>query len=138
MPDPTTLLIGFAVVILVFMVVKRAGQVSPDQARQLLENEALILDVRSPGEFDSGHLDGAVNIPLPTISQGISELEVPPSRPILAYCLSGSRSSMACRTLRSIGYNEVHNLGSLNRAKKITGMSLDIPTGAAGTRENGL
>lgn len=119
MPDPLTLLIGFAVVVLVFMVVKRAGQVSADQARQLLDENALILDVRSPGEFDSGHLDNAVNVPLHSVSRGVTELQIPQSRPILAYCLSGTRSSMACRTLRAIGYTSVHNLGSLHRAQKI-------------------
>ena len=119
MPDPSTLLIGFVVVLLVFKFVMMAGQVSPDQARKFLQSDALILDVRSTEEFESGHLDGAVNVPLPNLSAGISDLEVPSSRPILAYCLSGTRSSMACRTLRSNGYTNAHNLGSFSRAKKI-------------------
>lgn len=122
MPDPIILLIGLAVVVLVFIVVKRASQISPDEARQLIDQGALILDVRSPDEFDSGHLDGAVNVPLPTISQGIADLKVPATRPILAYCLSGTRSSLACRTLRSNGYTKAHNLGSLKRARTIMGM----------------
>ena len=121
MPEPNTLLIGLALIVLVFFVVKRAGQISPQQARELLSHDALILDVRSPDEFDADHLDSAVNIPLPELSKGITEMEVPSSRPILAYCLSGTRSSLACRTLRANGFTNVHNLGSLNRAKKITG-----------------
>lgn len=119
MPEPSTLLIAFAVIIVVFLMVKRAGQVSPEEARQHLAHNALVLDVRSPEEFGSGHLDGAVNVPLASLSQGVTDLEIPRDRPILAYCLSGTRSSMACRTLRAIGYTQVHNLGSLNRAKKI-------------------
>ena len=120
MSDPTTLLVGLAVIVLVFVLVKRAGQISPEQARQLLAEDALILDVRSPGEFDADHLDQAVNIPLPDLSHGITKIEIPASRPILAYCLSGTRSSMAVRTLKANGFTNVHNLGSLHRAKKIT------------------
>jgi phage shock protein E len=120
MPDPTTLLVGLAVIVLVFVLVKRAGQISPDEAHKLIEEDALILDVRTPGEFESDHLDGAVNTPLTSLSADISDLQVPASRPILAYCLSGTRSSMAVRTLKSNGFTNVHNLGSLHRAKKIT------------------
>ena len=58
----TPLLIVAAVVVIVF-VMKRAGQISAQDALKHLKNGALVIDVRSPGEFNSGHLAQAINIP---------------------------------------------------------------------------
>mgnify|MGYP001828617667 CR=1 FL=1 len=120
MPDPISLLIGLAVVLAILILVKRAGQISAEQAHKLLDDDALLIDVRSPNEFEAEHLDKAVNIPLQSLSQGVSQLKIPATRPILAYCLSGTRSAMAVRTLRANGFKNAHNLGSLHRARKIT------------------
>ena len=61
----TTLVI--AVVVVVIFILKKAGQISAKDARAHLKNGALVIDVRSRGEFNSGHLPNAVNIPLDEI-----------------------------------------------------------------------
>ena len=118
--DPSHyLLIGFAALILLFFVVKRLRQVSSSKARELLSNNALVIDVRSSDEFATDHVKSAVNLPLEQIQRRIESIESDHSRPILVHCLSGTRSAMACRILRGLGYSEVHNLGSLSRARSL-------------------
>jgi len=115
------LLIGFAALILLLFVVKRLRQVSSSKARELLAKNALVIDVRSSDEFATDHVKGAVNLPLEQVQRRIASIEENHSRPILVHCLSGTRSAMACRILRGLGYSEVHNLGSLGRARSLTG-----------------
>ena len=69
--------------------------------------EALLVDVREPKEFDSGHVEGAVNIPLPKLRERLSEL--PRDREILVYCKAGQRSYYALRILAQHGF-KVRNL----------------------------
>lgn len=75
-------------------------------------NNASIIDVRTPGEFEDGHYPGAVNIPLNELPQRLEELE-DMKKPIVAYCRSGARSSMAVSILKQNGLNEVYNAGGL-------------------------
>jgi phage shock protein E len=98
---------------------KRLGQISAAEAGKLLAGGALIIDVRGAGEFADGHIDGAVNVPLGRLADDIARVAPDRSRPILVHCLSGTRSAMAKRVLRGRGYTEVHNLGSLGRARAI-------------------
>jgi NADPH-dependent 2,4-dienoyl-CoA reductase/sulfur reductase-like enzyme/rhodanese-related sulfurtransferase len=69
--------------------------------------EALLLDVREPKEFDSGHVEGAVNIPLPKLRERLSELSR--DREIMVYCKAGQRSYYALRILAQHGF-KVRNL----------------------------
>lgn len=69
---------------------------------------ALLLDVRTPEEYRSGHVPGAKNLPL----DRLGELELPKDRPVFAYCLSGARSAQATAWLRRQGY-EAMNLGGI-------------------------
>lgn len=121
MEPPQYLLLGFAALILVLFVVKRLRQVPAAKARELLANNALLIDVRSSEEFATSHVKGALNLPLEQIQRRIDSIEPDHSRPILVHCLSGTRSAMACRILRGFGYSEVHNLGSLGRARSLAG-----------------
>ncbi|MBP9187304.1 MAG: rhodanese-like domain-containing protein [Bacteroidia bacterium] len=74
----------------------------------LLNKGAIILDVRSKGEFDSGHIKGSINISLQTLEQNLTKLKK--DKPIIACCASGMRSSSARGFLASKGY-EVYNGG---------------------------
>ena len=114
-------LIGLALLIVVLFVVKRLRQVSTGKARELLKVGALIVDVRSSDEFATNHVSKAVNLPLEQVQRRIGDLAKEYSKPILVHCLSGARSAMACRILRGLGYTEVHNLGSLGRARSLVG-----------------
>lgn len=68
---------------------------------------ALLLDVRTPEEFDSGHIPGAVNIPIDELRDRLDEL--PSNRQVIAYCLVGQRGYLATRILRQAGL-DVANL----------------------------
>ena len=86
---------------------------------QLLKQGAIVLDVRSNGEFSTGHIQGSVNI---SVDQLINKLHKLPNKekPIITCCASGMRSSVARRILKSHGYTNVHNAGSwLSLQRKI-------------------
>lgn len=75
---------------------------------------ALLVDVRSPQEFAAGHIEGARNIPIDTLSARLGELGPPASTTVVVYCQSGGRSTQAARTLRDAGFTSVHNLGPMS------------------------
>lgn len=70
-------------------------------------HEAFLVDVRTPGEFHSGHIPGSINLPLERL--GTAPL---PGGPLFVYCRSGQRSRTACRILASRGV-EAADLGGL-------------------------
>jgi rhodanese-related sulfurtransferase len=72
--------------------------------------EAILLDVRTPDEFNSGHLPGALNIDINGYDFHEQVENLDPSRPYYVYCRSGARSSTACRYMQSKGFEDVHNL----------------------------
>lgn len=113
------LLVAIAVVG-VFLLLKKLGLVSPALARQWIEEGAVIVDVRTREEFTSGHVDGALNLPLSSLGTDIENSVTDKNRPILVHCLSGGRSAIARRILQARGYTRVHNLGSLRRALQLT------------------
>lgn len=71
----------------------------------------LLLDVRTPEEFASGHIPGARNISLQTLPQRLAE--VPHDQPVVIYCRSGNRSKQAMQLLAQSGYDEVYDLGGI-------------------------
>jgi phage shock protein E len=106
------------VAFIVIMKMMMSSNISINEAKKKIEENAVIVDVRTEEEFSSGHIDKALNIP----HDRISELEKHVSdknRPVLLYCLSGMRAAAACAELRRKGYSQVYNLGGYSRAKKI-------------------
>lgn len=87
--------------------------ITPAAARELLSKGALLVDVRSPGEFSSAHIDGAKNIPVDALAGRSAELGRT-DRTVILYCASGTRSALAKRTLRAAGFSSVHNLGAMS------------------------
>ena len=77
---------------------------------ELIRQGAIIVDVRTPGEYKSGHIKGSLNIPLDSIGNNLSKLKKDKS--IICCCASGMRSGSAKSILKSKGYNEVYNGGS--------------------------
>lgn len=102
------------VVAVAFLLMRRGGDVSPAEARRLVAEGALLLDVRTPEEFASGHIPSAVNIPVQELERRIGELKAK-DRPIVLYCRSGNRSNRAAGVLKSAGYAAVHDLGAMSR-----------------------
>ena len=70
----------------------------------------LLLDVREPNEFASGHIEGAVNIPVGQIARRIGSVCSNKDRNIYVYCQSGKRSRKAAQQLSNMGYTMVHNI----------------------------
>lgn len=73
---------------------------------------AFLIDVREPNEFASGHVAGAVSLPLSELER-IGELVEDRSAPIFLYCASGVRSARAAAKLRRRGYANVHDIGGI-------------------------
>jgi phage shock protein E len=71
----------------------------------------LLIDVRTPEEFDAGHIPGAVNIPVEELGERLNE--VPGETPIVVYCRSGNRSATAAGILARAGYSPVFDLGGI-------------------------
>ena len=76
---------------------------------QLMNDGAIIVDVRTPGEYAGGHIKGSKNIPLQSLSQNLNKL--PKDKVIITCCASGMRSGSAKSILQSNGYKEVYNGG---------------------------
>lgn len=114
----TTILVIAAVVVIIFMM-KQAGQISAKDAFEKLKAGALVIDVRSAGEFNSGHLAKAINIPLDEIESELPKRVKDKSQVLLLHCQSGMRSGMAKKKLNGLGYTNAFNLGSYGRAEKI-------------------
>jgi phage shock protein E len=75
----------------------------------------LIVDVRTKEEWDGGHIDGALHVPLDELMAGVN-LKASKSEKIVVYCRSGNRSAMAAHILTARGYRQVVNAGSMNEA----------------------
>lgn len=84
------------------------------KAHALVEKAgALLLDVRTAAEFQSGHLKGAVNVPLDKLGKRPRDLPGK-ERPLVVYCRSGARSAAAVQQLKALGYETVVNLGPMS------------------------
>lgn len=77
--------------------------------KALINKGAQIIDVRTAGEFQSGHIKGAINIPLQSLSGNLSKIKK--DKPVITCCASGMRSASAKSILKSGGFTEVYNGG---------------------------
>lgn len=91
------------------------GKISGSKARELVASGALLVDVRSPGEFGSGHIEGAKNIPVSDLAARMGELGSDRAKPIVVYCASGMRSASAAGALKRAGFQQVFDLGGMGR-----------------------
>lgn len=75
----------------------------------------VVIDVRTPEEFASGHIEGAINIPYDTIAPNLPALaKIGKDESILLYCRSGRRSAIAMQSLAQLGYRKLQNGGGLD------------------------
>lgn len=108
------LLLGIVAMFIVPHLIAASHRTSPDNARELVSRGALLVDVRTPGEYNAGHIDGALNIPLQELGRRVGELG-DSGRDIVLYCRSGNRSGQARKMLLGAGYSAVHDLGGIDR-----------------------
>lgn len=118
----TSILILFAIGGIMIMA-KRATQISDKDALRYLRTGALVIDVRSREEFNSGHLACATNVPLDKLETVVPNRVHDKGQVLLLHCASGMRSGMAQGKLKSMGYAKVFNLGSYGRAQQILASS---------------
>lgn len=98
---------------------------------QLMNHEnAVLLDVREPGEFKDGKLPGALHIPLSQLKDRAGELAKLTSRPVVAYCAFGRRSTGAAAALAKLGFANIYSLRGGLKAWKDAGLPMDA-TGTA-------
>jgi rhodanese-related sulfurtransferase len=91
-------------------VIKRMLGIKSVDYAQLVKEGALILDVRSKGEYSGGHIKGSVNIPLDQLKNNLGRLP-DKNKTIITCCASGMRSGMAKTLLTGNGYQSVYNGG---------------------------
>lgn len=111
-----TVLVVVAVLALLKFGRVAAGTDAP-AARTKIAHGALVIDVRTPAEYSSGHYEGATNIPLGELRDRLPELG-DKKKAIVVYCASGMRSASAARILKDAGFTDVTNAGGLNSLAK--------------------
>jgi len=113
------LLLFAALVVVLVMLIKaeldhqatKGSVLSPSKATRLMNNnDTLILDVRTPADFNSGHIKGAKNMPLSDFTTSIDKLANDKKKPVLVYCASGNTVTKAIKVLQKAGFEQVNNL----------------------------
>lgn len=80
-----------------------------EQAWTLIKDGALVIDVRHPGEFSEGHLEGAINIEYTDTAALAAAIGEDRGRPVVLYCGSGRRAGLAIQSLEEHGYSGIFN-----------------------------
>ena len=91
-------------------------QITQEAAKEMMDTqEVVILDVREQHEYDSGHIPGAVLLPVGTITEDTAAAVIDNlDTVVLVYCRSGNRSKTASQTLVDLGYTNVYEFGGIN------------------------
>ena len=91
-------------------------QITQEAAKEMMDTqEVLILDVREQHEYDSGHIPGAVLLPVGTIGEDTAAAVIDDlDTVVLVYCRSGNRSKTASQALVDLGYTNVYEFGGIN------------------------
>lgn len=84
--------------------------ISLEKLEELESKGSIIIDVRSPQEFEEGHIEGAISIPEYELKNRVRNEIVNLEEPIIVYCSTGHRSKRAQELLEQMGYKEVYNL----------------------------
>jgi phage shock protein E len=105
--------------ILALLVLNAPAELSEAEACAQVRRGALVVDVRTVEEFNSQRLTNVINIPLAVVKEKLPAVVTNQSEVVLLHCRSGRRSSAAESELRALGYTNVFNIGSFERARKI-------------------
>jgi len=118
MSSLTAVLLFLGAAVVVWLLFGRGG--ADAEAVQAIEDGALVLDVRTPAEFATGHVRDAVNIPVQELGVRIGELGEP--RKVVVYCRSGMRSGRAAGVLKAAGFEVVD-------AKRLSALPAELRQG---------
>lgn len=105
------------IILMLFGVVACGESQTSGSDADLLKEEMVLIDVRTPGEFEQGSVTGAINIPVDDITSRSSDLPTDKEAPITVFCLSGGRSSHAKVLLEEQGYTNVVNGGTYKQVQ---------------------
>lgn len=91
-------------------------QITQEEAKEMMDTqEVIVLDVREQNEYDSGHIPGAVLLPVGTIDEDTATAVIPEKdSTVLVYCRSGNRSKTASSALAELGYTNIYEFGGIN------------------------
>ncbi len=89
-----------------------------------LDPATVVIDVRTPAEFASGHLEGAVNIDVQSADFDARISELDPAGDYFVYCRSGNRSGQAIDRMQGLGFGDMTNGGSVENASAVTGIDI--------------
>lgn len=90
-------------------------KISVEDAKKIIDSEdVIILDVRTQEEYNSGHIENAVLLPVADIKAKAAEILPDKDAKILVYCRSGNRSAAASKELIAMGYTKVYDFGGIN------------------------
>ena len=93
----------------------RQYKIQPEQAEtDYLYNGAVLIDVRSDQEWESGHIAGAIHIPLSDVGNRLPQTVPEKATQLIFYCGSGKRSQTALEEAQELGYKLVYNLGGID------------------------
>lgn len=119
-------IIVLALILIVWLVSKQQNKyndstqavvkkVSGDEARAVLKDKsnAKLIDVRSVGEYEQGHIKNSTLIPLHTIKNEVEKKIPSKDTPLILYCRSGNRTKQAIDILLDLGYTEIYDMGSM-------------------------
>lgn len=106
-----------SIILMLFGIVACGESQTTDSDAMLLTEETVLIDVRTPGEFEQGSVAGAINIPVDDITSRIQDLPADKEAPITVFCLSGGRSSHAKVLLEEQGYSNVTNGGTYKQVQ---------------------
>ena len=81
---------------------------SQEATRLINHNDAVMIDIRDDGQFRSGHILNAINMPKDKLDAEVGKLKN--DKPVIAYCRTGQQSAGFCSRLRKKGFQEVYNL----------------------------
>jgi rhodanese-related sulfurtransferase len=113
---PATLLF---VLVAAYVYLWRSSHEALKYAREYQDRGGLLIDVRSPAEFKSGHLPRAINLPLNELDTYVPRLAQDKNQILLLHCKTGLRSELAAQRLKRQGYAKAFNLGSYSRAARL-------------------
>lgn len=97
-------------------IVAKYNKIDAETAKAVFDTQSdiIIIDVRTPDEFNSGHIANSINIPLDIIEKTVLDNYPNKAEKIYLYCRSGNRSSQAAKLLVNKGYTNVYDFGGIN------------------------
>lgn len=105
--------IGLLMLLLTGCNSKTYKTISATEAKNMMNENTIILDVRTPAEYEINHIKDAINIPLDEIDETVASQLKDKKQTILVYCQSGNRSKQASQKLVDLGYTSIYNFGGI-------------------------